>query len=45
MSIPVYVGCSVEFEGTSVEEETEGLKKVIDGVMEKWNEKRDAKAG
>lgn len=45
MSIPVYVGCSVEFEGTTVEEETEGLKKVIETVMEKWNERREALAG
>lgn len=46
MSIPVYVGCSVDFEGTTVEEETEGLKKVIEAVMEKWNnEKRGTNAG
>ncbi|KAK2762110.1 hypothetical protein FQN54_001117 [Arachnomyces sp. PD_36] len=45
MSIPVYVGCSVEFEGTTVEEETEGLKKVIDSVIEKWNERREGQDG
>ncbi|PGH12032.1 hypothetical protein AJ79_04541 [Helicocarpus griseus UAMH5409] len=38
-NMPVYVGCSVDFSGSTVEEEMEGLKKVVETVMEKWQEK------
>ena len=34
---PAYVGCSMNFAGTTVEEEMEGLTKVIDNVMAAWH--------
>ncbi|OAX79208.1 hypothetical protein ACJ72_06473, partial [Emergomyces africanus] len=39
MDMPIYVGCSVDFSGSTVEEEMEGLKKILEIVMEKWQEK------
>jgi len=33
---PVYVGCSANFSGATVEEEMEGLTKVIDTIMSRW---------
>lgn len=33
---PTYVGCSMNFAGTTVEEEMEGLSKVIDTVLTSW---------
>ena len=36
---PVYVGCSINFSGLTVEEEMEGLRKVIETVMTKWKER------
>ncbi|KAK2764093.1 hypothetical protein FQN53_007091 [Emmonsiellopsis sp. PD_33] len=41
--MPVYVGCSVDFSGSTVEEEMEGLKKVVETVMEKWQEHQKQK--
>jgi hypothetical protein len=35
--LPVYVGCSMDFSSSTVEEETEGLTNVIETVMSKWN--------
>jgi hypothetical protein len=37
--LPVYVGCSMDSSSLTVEEETEGLTKVIETVMSKWNER------
>jgi hypothetical protein len=34
---PTYVGCSMNFAGTTIEEEMEGLTKVIDTVLTAWN--------
>jgi hypothetical protein len=39
MALPVYVGCSVDFAGLTVEEEMEGLTKVIETVVIKWEER------
>ncbi|PGH07172.1 hypothetical protein GX51_01959 [Blastomyces parvus] len=39
MGTPVYVGCSVDFSDSTVEEEMEGLKKISETVMEKWQER------
>ncbi|OJD13761.1 hypothetical protein AJ78_05811 [Emergomyces pasteurianus Ep9510] len=39
MDMPIYVGCSVDFSGCTVEEEMEGLKKILETVMEKWQER------
>ena len=39
MALPVYVGCSMNFSGLIVEEEMEGLTKVIETVMNKWKER------
>lgn len=39
MNMPVYVGCSVDFSGSTVEEEMEGLKKILEIVIEKWQER------
>lgn len=36
MQMPVYVGCSVEFSGSSAEEEAEGLAKIVQVIMGKW---------
>jgi Proteasome assembly chaperone 4 len=38
-ALPVYVGCSMNFSGLTVEEEMEGLTKVIETVMTRWKEK------
>lgn len=38
MNMPVYVGCSVELSGQMAEEEMEGLAKVVDTIMAKWEE-------
>ncbi|EEQ84140.1 uncharacterized protein BDCG_00945 [Blastomyces dermatitidis ER-3] len=40
MDMPVYVGCSVDFSDSTVEEEMEGLKKISETVMEKWQERK-----
>jgi hypothetical protein len=37
--LPVYVGCSMDFSGLTVEEEIEGLTKVIETVMSNWNKR------
>lgn len=34
---PAYVGCSMDFAGTTMEEEMEGLSKVIDTVLAAWS--------
>ncbi|RAO66366.1 uncharacterized protein BHQ10_002378 [Talaromyces amestolkiae] len=41
-ALPVYVGCNVDpvSTGTTVEEEMEGFKKIIDAVMARWEESR-----
>jgi hypothetical protein len=40
MSLPVYVGCSIDTMtmGSTVEEEMEGFTKIIDVIMERWKE-------
>ena len=38
-ALPMYVGCSMNFSGLTVEEDMEGLTKVIDTVMARWKEK------
>ncbi|KAJ5458617.1 hypothetical protein N7475_010005 [Penicillium sp. IBT 31633x] len=45
-SIPVYVGCSIDPHGLGleVEEEMEGLTKIVNVIMEKWEEHKQAKA-
>ncbi|KKK19357.1 hypothetical protein P175DRAFT_0432564 [Aspergillus ochraceoroseus IBT 24754] len=42
MGSPVYVGCSIDPKalGLMVDEEMDGLSKIVDGVMAKWNEKK-----
>jgi len=37
---PAYVGCSMNFSGLMVEEEMEGLTKIINTVMAKWQERQ-----
>lgn len=39
MALPVYVGCSMNFSGLTVEEEMEGLTKVVEIVVNKWKER------
>ncbi|KAL1953026.1 hypothetical protein VTO42DRAFT_3754 [Malbranchea cinnamomea] len=38
MQMPVYVGCSVDFSGSTVEEETAGLTKIVETILSKWEE-------
>ncbi|KAL3492848.1 hypothetical protein BJX62DRAFT_202040 [Aspergillus germanicus] len=42
MRVPVYVGCSIDPSALSLlpEEEMEGLTRIVDTVMAKWNEPR-----
>ena len=40
MQIPVYVGCSADFSGSTADEETAGLTKIVDTIMGKWEESR-----
>lgn len=44
MNIPVYVGCSVELSGQAAEEEMEGLAKIVDRILGKWEERRSTLA-
>ena len=37
---PVYVSCSMNFAGLTVEEEMEGLTQVVDVIMTKWTQQR-----
>lgn len=37
-ALPVYVGCSMNFAGLMVEEEMEGLSKLIDTIMTQFKE-------
>ncbi|OAL26106.1 hypothetical protein AYO20_10240 [Fonsecaea nubica] len=39
MKQPVYVGCSMDFSGTTAEEEMEGFAAVVDQIMERWDPK------
>ncbi|CAI7600427.1 unnamed protein product [Penicillium viridicatum] len=45
-SIPVYVGCSIDPHGMGLEvaEEMEGLTKIVNVIMEKWEEHKQEKA-
>nr|ADI24966.1 unknown [Penicillium aethiopicum] len=45
-SIPVYVGCSIDPHsmGLEVAEEMEGLTKIVNVIMEKWEEHKQEKA-
>jgi len=38
MKQPVYVGCSINFAGTTAEEEMEGFTGVVKQIMQKWNQ-------
>ena len=38
MKQPVYVGCSMNFAGSTVEEEMEGLTAAVDQIMQIWNQ-------
>lgn len=42
-TMPTYVGCSMNFAGTTVEEEMEGLSKVIDTVLTSWSRHRETR--
>lgn len=44
MRRPVYVGCSIDTvaAGSTAEEEMEGLAKIVDEIMKKWDEKQRA---
>jgi len=44
MSMPVYVGCSINFSGITTDEEIEGLRKVIGMVLARWEEHQQKKA-
>lgn len=37
MKRPVYVGCSMNFAGTTAEEEMEGFTAIVDQIMQRWN--------
>ncbi|KAL1963667.1 hypothetical protein VTN77DRAFT_7988 [Rasamsonia byssochlamydoides] len=41
MGIPVYVGCNIDpvATGSTAEEEMEGFSKIVDVIMEKWQER------
>ncbi|EHY54285.1 hypothetical protein HRR83_008137 [Exophiala dermatitidis] len=39
MRQPVYVGCSMNFAGTTPEEEMEGLTVAVEQIMQRWNQK------
>ena len=39
MGVPVYAGCSMNFAGTTADEEMEGLKVAVDAIMKLWNER------
>ena len=43
MGMPVYVGCSVDFSELAVEEQMEGLAKIIETVMGKWEQHQKAR--
>ena len=40
--IPAYVGCSINSNqlGLTMEEEMEGLRKIIETIMERWEQAR-----
>ena len=40
--LPVYVGCNIDpvSTGTTVEEEMEGFKKIVDAIMTSWEKSR-----
>ncbi|KIW18325.1 hypothetical protein PV08_02613 [Exophiala spinifera] len=40
MRQPVYVGCSMNFAGTTTEEEMEGFTVAVSEIMRQWNERR-----
>ncbi|KAG0158389.1 20S proteasome chaperone domain-containing protein [Penicillium digitatum] len=46
-SMPVYVGCSIDPHGMGLEvaEEMEGLSKIINVIMEKWEAHKQEKSG
>ena len=41
--IPAYVGCSINSTqlGLTVEEEMEGVRKMVDIIMERWQQRQD----
>jgi hypothetical protein len=39
MQLPVYVGCSMNFAGTTAEEEMEGLTLAVEQILQEWNRK------
>lgn len=42
MGIPVYVGCSIDVVGLGLvaEEEMEGFRKIVEAVVEQWEQRR-----
>lgn len=45
MGMPVYVGCSIDLSELVAEEQMEGMAKIIETVMGKWEEHQKEKAG
>mgnify|MGYP000930963362 CR=1 FL=1 len=41
MGVPVYLGCSIDTmaTGTTAEEEMEGVAKIVEVIMQKWDER------
>jgi len=37
MKLPVYVGCSMSFVGITPEEEMEGLARIVEEIMARFN--------
>ncbi|RMZ81850.1 hypothetical protein DV738_g2092, partial [Chaetothyriales sp. CBS 135597] len=40
---PVYVGCSINLAGVTVEEEMEGLREIVDKVVTAWAQTRQSR--
>jgi hypothetical protein len=40
MQTPVYVGCSVDFSGSTAEEEMAGLAKIVEIILGKWQARK-----
>jgi hypothetical protein len=38
--MPVYVGCSVDISGSTAEEETAGLAKIVEIILGTWEARR-----
>jgi Proteasome assembly chaperone 4 len=40
MNMPVYVGCSIDTMGSTIEEETEGFAKIVEAIMEEFQRRK-----